>query len=307
MNYNKNKLQNKKFILIIFLCMLLIAILFLIFFFKQSNAEKKEQNAKKISNLTSTYEKRQGDKYAIITNEEGEKEYSDKFTRSDIDANSKVTNSDDITKKEGEEFLKEFIDNIKNKTLEEEYNKLNTAYINTFDYSLDDFKANYTFDGGAIGELLKYEKNKSGTVYTIKFTEIATGYTRIVDFTKLSEDNSIIDKAIINIVDINKEKTVNKVKYKFTNRYDTNDGCIYTILINNASDRILDIDDMFIRDGNDVCIYDVVSKNDELKVYPGVEYKLQIKLTNVSSISSFILKCKTLENNIEEIEIYSNK
>ena len=184
----------------------------------------------------------------------------------------------------------------------------NKDYINVFEYTLDTFKSQYAFDGKVVYEITNVEevKTEGRLIINVKFTESKTGYIMLKDFTLFS-DGTISDLPFYLEATLNKEVTVDDVTFKVKKRYKTRLGSIYSLEIDNNSNKLIDVKNMRIKNNSINATYDIISKNKQLKAYPGQPFSFLIKLPNIDNITSLEVRYPELDGTIKKVEIYSEK
>lgn len=303
----RTKIERKKLLQIIIISVSVISLLVGLIMWRHYHIVKDEQYAKDITNLTQIYKKNQSEKSAIVTDEDGNKSYSDEFTRGDLEiGNGASTSITDEGDKEGEVFLNKVLVAINDDKYEDIYELFNKKYIDDFGYSLDKFKAKYSFDGGATGEVTNIYEEYNSKIYTIKFIERNTGYLVIEDFT-VFDDGTIADKYIKQIKDMNNKVTIDDVTYTIKNKYVTKNDCYYNIIVDNKSKNLIEISDMLIKNNDTICIYEITSANKQLKCYPGIPFKYQFKLSNVDDITNIEIRYPNLQGETIKTVIYKKE
>lgn len=294
-NIDKNKKQN----IIIIMLVLLISISIL------GTTIIMARNRKGVSNrLTKKYDENKtrtnglkGSDY-IVKDEEGNVIVEDLGEYEPI----KDDKTDKKVKKESEEFIYKFIDKLNEGNTNDLYSLFNQEYIKDFEYDLGKFNSNYYFLGGAIAEVTQVKEIDKRKIITTRITEKGTGAFKVIDFT-MFEDGTIADIQIDNLVELNTLSEVNNVKYTIKRRYESRLSSIYIIDIDNASDRLLDVQDMVLRNNDIIYSYNILNYDNEIKVYPGIPYHLILEVPNNDSLNTIIFKTIDINGKQEEITL----
>lgn len=210
--------------------------------------------------------------------------------------------------KKADQLFKDFVDKINSGDYDSLYSLFNKEYIDVFQYTKDTFKNKYSFNGKATYGItnIKMNNDKDRIIATVKFTEVSTGYIMLEDFT-IYPDGTIADIPIYLDVPLNKDTNIDDVTYKVIKRYETRLGSIFSIEIDNNSNKVVDVRDMLIKNNTEIATYQIISKDKVIKAYPGKPFKYLIKLPNVDGITNLTLQCKELDGTIKDVEIYAHK
>ena len=125
------------------------------------------------------------------------------------------------------------------------------------------------------------------------------------DFT-LYADGTLADIAIYNEEELNKETNFEDVTYRVKMRYKSRLGSILSIEIENNSDKLIDVENLLIKNNKSIKTYEVISKDTDIKAYPGINFNFLIKLPNTDNITNLEVRYKDLDGTIKKVEIYSD-
>ena len=301
---NKDKDFKKKIPLMIAgVSVLLLITTIYIYSYTSSSNEKKEKDS--INNLTEVYKKDNNNKLAVIDNN-GKKEITNYKVGELQFGNEK--GEEDLRKKKAEDLALKFAMRFSDKNYDELYALFNEKYVNEFEFTKEKFMYRYKFDGkvSAIVTNIYDGKADDRFIATVKFTELSTGNILFIDFT-IYEDGTIADIPIYKEVDINKEKTFEEVTYIVKKRYESRLGSIYSIEIKNNSDKLIDVENLLIKNNDSIKTYQIISDYKEIKSYPGIDFNVMIKLPNTDSITNLEVRYKDLDGNMKKVDIYSEK
>lgn len=307
----RDSLEDRKMVMLMVICFV-IFIIASIFFFNMNKREKeKEEN---ITRLTDEYNKNHSTKTRNITwentmpieeevkeseEEEEEEEEQGVYKIADIE---KLDDSN--AKREAEDFALFLSEKINEKSFDEIYSIFNNEYKEDFKYTEDKFISEYTYSMGIETEVtnVKLPNTKDRLIVTIKLIDKASNAFKIKDFTVFS-NGTIADIAIYLSVELPHEREIDNVIYKITKRYDTRLGAIYIVEIENNSDKLIKIEDMFIKNHGVVYSYEIISDNTILEAYPGIPFQFMMKLPNNRNIDYLVLKCIDFKGNLYEVTI----
>lgn len=302
----KDLIRDKKIILFIGVFFILVIVFSLFLCKKEKNTIDEKDN---LSKLTEEYNKKNNNKVELeentalinennsslntdikedIINSEG----SDGDNMSYYSIGNIADLSEDKANTEATDFAVFVTEKINNDEIEDLYNILNKEYINTFNYTQDKFEFNYFFNGDVNIEVTNVEipSTKDRLFLTTKIVQKANGAFLVKDFT-IFDDGSIADILIKSINNLDYEVTIDNVNYKISKRIDTRLGAIYKIDIVNNSENLIQINDMLIENKNVIYSYEIVSDNEVLESYPGINFSFMIKVPNNYDIDYLVLKC----------------
>ena len=301
----KDLIKDKKIFLVVGILLVIAILVSLFLFYKEKNTISEED---KISQLTEEYNKNNHNKVEPENNE----------GNSGVDTNNKeelpniegsdqgyydIDKIEDLTDEkanlEATDFSVFITDKINNDEFDDLYNILNKDYVDIFDYTQEDFEFSYFFNGDINVEVTNVEipTAKDRMFVTTKIVQKANGAFLIKDFT-IFKDGTIADILIKSINDLNYKSNIDNVDYNISKRIDTRLGAIYKIDIVNNSENLIQIKDMLIKNQNVIYSYEIISDNDILESYPGIDFSFMIKLPNNHDIDTLMLKCIDFSGNI---------
>lgn len=302
----KDKKKERKLVLII-----MISVSFLIVFtiFSTNNYKKNKVEDENINRMSKAYEesldKSNNVKGADTIFRDGEGNIIEEHKgTTEISKGDKV--KEEVTNKKADQYISNFVNNLNSGDYDRLYSLFNQNYLKEFEYSKETLKIKYKFKGGCSYKITNMEEKENRFIVTAKLIENNTGNIMLVDFT-IYEDGTIADIPIYKEVDINKEKTFEEVTYRVKKRYESRLGSIYSIEIKNNSDKLIDVENLLIKNNDSIKTYQIISDYKEIKSYPGIDFNVMIKLPNTDSITSLEVRYKDLDGNMKKVDIYSEK
>lgn len=306
----KDLIKDKKIFLIVGVLLLIAILVSLFLFYKEKNTIGEED---KISQLTEEYNKNNNNKVepgknevnsGVDTNNKEEMPNIEGSSQGHYDIEKIEDLTDEKAKLEATDFSVFVTDKINNDEFDDLYNILNKDYVDIFNYTQEDFEFNYFFNGDINLEVTNVEipTAKDRIFVTTKIVQKANGAFLIKDFT-IFKDGTIADILIKSINDLNYKSNIDNVNYNISKRIDTRLGAIYKIDIVNDSENLIQIKDMLIKNQNVIYSYEIISDNDVLESYPGIDFSFMIKLPNNHDIDTLILKCIDFNGNPYDVTI----
>lgn len=297
-------LRDKRLVYTLGICLLIFIVVSMVIFFHKKEDINEEKN---INNLTTKYNQdhniKGSDEIAQDTILDSEKDNSkivDDSEKIDLDETQETYENINIkeldensAKREADDFTLFFSERINSKSYNELYNILNREYVKDFNYSMEMFEFEYSFNGDISTEVTNVEvsKDKDRIFITAKLIEKANGAFTVVDFTIFS-DGTIADMRIDYIANLEDKTEIDNVVYNVSKRIDTRLGSIFKIDIENNSDKLIKIDDMLIKDGSVIYSYEIISNNKVLESYPGIPFSFMIKIPNTTTVDYIELQGK---------------
>lgn len=306
----KDLIKDKKIFLIVGVLLLIAILVSLFLFYKEKNTIGEED---KISQLTEEYNKNNNNKVepgknevnsGVDTNNKEEMPNIEGSSQGHYDIEKIEDLTDEKANLEATDFSVFVTDKINNDEFNDLYNILNKDYVDIFNYTQEDFEFNYFFNGDINLEVTNVEipTAKDRIFVTTKIVQKANGAFLIKDFT-IFKDGTIADILIKSINDLNYKSNIDNVNYNISKRIDTRLGAIYKIDIVNDSENLIQIKDMLIKNQNVIYSYEIISDNDVLESYPGIDFSFMIKLPNNHDIDTLILKCIDFNGNPYDVTI----
>lgn len=306
----KDLIKDKKIFLIVGVLLLIAILVSLFLFYKEKNTIGEED---KISQLTEEYNKNNNNKVepgknevnsGVDTNNKEEMPNIEGSSQGHYDIEKIEDLTDEKANLEATDFSVFVTDKINNDEFDDLYNILNKDYVDIFNYTQEDFEFNYFFNGDINLEVTNVEipTAKDRIFVTTKIVQKANGAFLIKDFT-IFKDGTIADILIKSINDLNYKSNIDNVNYNISKRIDTRLGAIYKIDIVNDSENLIQIKDMLIKNQNVIYSYEIISDNDVLESYPGIDFSFMIKLPNNHDIDTLILKCIDFNGNPYDVTI----
>lgn len=301
MNRKRILENNKKMLYVSIALVVVILILITLGLISKSNLDKEKKLSRLSEQYTDSLKQSNGLKGAdyYLRDENGDVLYESKGK---YEMSVEDKKDEDKLKRKADILGNDVTQYVNKKDFKSLYSLFNADYIEDFDYTLDKCTRAFTFDKDISYEITNVKKEGDRFIITAKFK--IDNSIKFVDFTLFS-DGSIADIPIKVSANINKTKTYEDVTYTVLKRFDTRLGSIYSIEIDNKSDKLIHIDSMYIRNGSTVCTYEIVSDNTVLEAYPNNPLKFMIKLPNAQTITNLTLRYKDINGEEKEVDIYS--
>lgn len=211
---------------------------------------------------------------------------------------------DDEIKNHVEKLLNIFSEKINNKDYEYILSLYNKDYVKDFQLDISRIEERFRFNNEVepIITNITNDSLKDRVIVTVRFKD-SKNEEKIFDFT-LYEDGTIADIPIYTDVEINRVYEKDAIKYTISKKITTRLGCIYLLNINNDSEYLLDIQDIYAMKGSTKYGHALLnSHSNYYKIYPGQPVDLILKINNGESFDSINIINKKYTGEEETINI----
>lgn len=221
--------------------------------------------------------------------------------------NGKLELKEKSSEKKAEEFSILLEDSINNNKLKELYSYFSSDYLKDFDYDFDTFVYDYTFNGKVEVEYKNFEEISLGDFsITLLIKEIQTGDMKVKDFI-ITKNGEIRDKGLYEVTNKDSYYTVDDMTFNLSKIYKGKYENYFIMNIVNESQYVLDIKDMYMEQLGTVGVYEVYSYPRDLKIYPGIDRKIVLKVFGIDNIDYLKLFINDINNIERELIVIDTK